>query len=368
LELHNTKVRDAFTSILAQAGLLGDTNGFDLFVLQPPVDTVTPEQTAAEMPLNAKNAIDSHVAAWLKEADSCYFADRYEDALPYMQQALSACYEVHGQEDTVYQLVNRFHQIYSSKRLAPAEAVRTFGQDSYLSRYLVRFYKRSALESGNFDDYLECIRLLNQLPAAHNPKGQIVGDAEISDQLSWLESSIYSQIFPSDSIDQRLGRLEQTLLGKTCPGIQTSKRMMSLVRAMQPQNGTSNSVAQGQQKSNWFLNPPPVPWLNSIGRGFGTAGKAIISVPATAATGAHSALRSPLFWDTVLLGGAATGAYFALHNSNFSSSRNSIASGERGCSGSPNCHYCTNCNSCPNCAGFSSTKCNVWYSARGWIP
>ncbi|MBK9617591.1 MAG: hypothetical protein IPO31_00225 [Candidatus Obscuribacter sp.] len=78
-------------------------------------------------------------------------------------------------------------------------------------------------------------------------------------------------------------------------------------------SGTDSPAKDG--KKNWFLNPPEVPWINSLGRGIKNTGKGTLNaVAAVGETGAN-VLSSPEFWGLVGAGAAAYGTYkFAQRN------------------------------------------------------
>jgi hypothetical protein len=162
--------------------------------------------------------------------------------------------------------------------------------------------------------------------------------------------------------------LEKTAI--TDPQAQQSKdlsdRISDLVVLIRPSNEILQEAATsvGAKQNNWFLNPPDVPWMNSLGRGIKKAGKGIAKAPVNMATSAHSVITSPEFLMLTAAAGLLVGAYYLGRSMPATTYRSEYGYGPgHACTGSTFCQVCINCNDCEYCNTSARVSyCNVYYA------
>lgn len=182
--------------------------------------------------------------------------------------------------------------------------------------------------------------------------------------LSALEIATFGKASNKKGILPRVKRLEKKVYGVEsyrCWTVDLTDRISNLVVTIKPSQQQLDEGYAPKTGKNWFLNPPPVPWMTKLGKGIMGAGQSVsISLKETGRT-----LTSPEFLTLVGAAGALVGAYYlARSNGAFGSSSGSSTFGGQTCFGAANCTACINCNDCGNC-NHGGRLCGVWYRTRG---
>jgi hypothetical protein len=385
----NVTLAEVCTQVLTKSGYSAATDGDTIFVLAQEFDQVAPETAVLQMPIADGKQMPAAVITILREAQEAYSTKNYNQAKRLMSQALQGCYGVRGKEGYVYEIVRRFADIYAKEAGSAQSALTDFSQDAFLSRLLLRFMKRKAIADSNFDRFRECVVALR---ASSDPAGQTnpspsplptTADAvsdngqttqpprpaptgSLTQQLCALEDCILARRYNKEIVPKRLERMEKLMF----PGEVTRKtlsipeRVNDLFAAADPSGNlqqSASAVALTPQKSgsNWFFDPPPIPMLNDLGRGVRRLGSGMVRGPAEVT---QNVLKSPLFWESLLLGGAAVGGYFLLRNTRQNSGPAAGGGSGHACVGEQICHICINCNYCSHCK-TSFAKCGKYFKA-----
>lgn len=182
--------------------------------------------------------------------------------------------------------------------------------------------------------------------------------------LSAMEIAKFGKVSKKKGILPRVERLEKKVYGVEsyrCWTVDLRDRVSNLIVTIKPTHEQLNEGFAPKTGKNWFLNPPPVPWMTKLGKGIKGAGQSVsISLKESGRT-----LTSPEFLTLIGAAGALVGAYYlARSNGAFGGTSRGSTYGGRTCFGEANCTACINCNACGNC-NHGGRLCGVWYRTRG---
>jgi hypothetical protein len=356
IDCSGVTVDQAIAEVLDQSHLAAVTNGHKLFVVPQPLDKMSPEDTALHMPINPDKPASVDLIPLMQRAQDAYLARDFAQSEKDLRDALELSYQVEGQQGFVFEIVQRFQQMFQKQGLGPAAGVAKLDGDPYLSTLLLRFYRRQSVQNENFDAFCAAAMLLNKVA------GDVYATQTPTDPITELEQTILGETHPKENSDERLARMEQDVFGHRADPKKhdEQKRISCLQAAVLPGTGPMKSASNSGKSGNWFTNPPPIPWLNSLGHGAKTAAKGIVRGPVAAFEGADKVLSSPLFWEATLGAAAVTGAYFATRSMN-----NNASNPEHACTGNNHCTACSSCLYCANCQSPFTRRCQHYFLSRG---